>query len=138
MAREKKELAGDQHAAGRQRCHLLSAAREASDPHLDFTHPAAREWWTGQLRGLIRRGVDGVKVDRGSEEDLSDESVWFNGLHNRDNYNAYIGLYHKGVTTTPSAQSGSAMTSRSSRAAAGTAPRNRGRPLGCGQHEHLR
>ncbi|HEY1075217.1 MAG TPA: glycoside hydrolase family 31 protein [Fontimonas sp.] len=66
------------------------------DPHLDFTHPAAREWWTAQLRGLIRRGIDGVKVDRG-EEDLSDESVWFNGRHNRDNHNAYIGLYHEAI-----------------------------------------
>lgn len=66
------------------------------DPHLDFTHADAEAWWRDGLRRLIRRGVDGVKVDRG-EEDLSDDSVWHNGLPNRLNHNAYIGRYHQAI-----------------------------------------
>lgn len=66
------------------------------DPHLDFTHPEAVAWWQHRLRMLIRRGVDGVKVDRG-EEDLSEESVWHNGLPNRLNHNAYVDRYHRAI-----------------------------------------
>lgn len=66
------------------------------DPHLDFTHPDAVAWWQDGLRRLIRRGVDGVKVDRG-EEDLSDDSVWHNGMHNRLNHNAYVDRYHRAI-----------------------------------------
>lgn len=66
------------------------------DTHLDFTHPDASAWWENGLRGLIRRGVDGVKVDRG-EEDLSDDSVWHNGLPNRLNHNAYVDRYHEAI-----------------------------------------
>ncbi|TJY59511.1 glycoside hydrolase family 31 protein [Sinimarinibacterium sp. CAU 1509] len=66
------------------------------DPHLDFTNPDAYAWWRDGLRALIRRGIDGVKVDRG-EEDLSDDSVWNNGLHNRLNHNAYVGRYHRAI-----------------------------------------
>ncbi|WP_084615852.1 TIM-barrel domain-containing protein [Solimonas flava] len=66
------------------------------DTHLDFTNAAAYAWWRDGLRRLIERGVDGVKVDRG-EEDLSDDSVWANGLPNRLNHNAYVGLYHKAI-----------------------------------------
>jgi alpha-D-xyloside xylohydrolase len=63
------------------------------DPHLDFTNPAAYDWWVAGLRGLIRRGIDGVKMDR-CEEDLSETSVWANGLPNRFNHNPYCVRYH--------------------------------------------
>ncbi|NGY06772.1 glycoside hydrolase family 31 protein [Solimonas terrae] len=66
------------------------------DPHLDFTNPDAAAWWEDGLRRLIRRGVDGVKVDRG-EEDLSDDSVWANGLPNRLNHNAYVDHYQHAI-----------------------------------------
>jgi len=66
------------------------------DIHVDFTNPDAYAAWRDGLRGLIRRGVDGVKVDRG-EEDLSDTSVWHNGLPNRLNHNAYIDAYHHAI-----------------------------------------
>ncbi|GAB2900369.1 hypothetical protein GCM10027093_41190 [Paraburkholderia jirisanensis] len=66
------------------------------DIHVDFTNPDAYASWRDGLRGLIRRGVDGVKVDRG-EEDLSDTSVWHNGLPNRLNHNAYIDAYHHAI-----------------------------------------
>lgn len=66
------------------------------DPHLDFTHPQAVAWWQDRLRALIRRGVDGFKVDRG-EEDLSEDSVWHNGLPNRLNHNAYVDRYQRAI-----------------------------------------
>jgi alpha-D-xyloside xylohydrolase len=65
-------------------------------PHVDFTRAEASAWWQDGLRGLIRRGVDGVKVDRG-EEDLSDDSVWANGLPNRLNHNAYVDRYQAAI-----------------------------------------
>lgn len=64
------------------------------DPHLDFTNAAASAWWTAGLRQLVARGIDGVKLDR-CEEDLSDTSVWSNGLPNRLNHNAYCLRYHR-------------------------------------------
>lgn len=64
------------------------------DPALDFTHPDAFAWWRDGLRGLIARGIDGVKLDR-CEEDLSDTSVWANGLPNRVNHNPYCVLYQR-------------------------------------------
>jgi alpha-D-xyloside xylohydrolase len=64
--------------------------------HVDFTNPDAYASWRDGLRALVRRGVDGVKVDRG-EEDLSDTSVWHNGLPNSLNHNAYIDAYHKAI-----------------------------------------
>lgn len=66
------------------------------DPHLDFTNAAATAWWQDGLRKLVRRGVDGVKVDRG-EEDLSDDSTWSNGLPNRLNHNAYVDRYQRAI-----------------------------------------
>lgn len=66
------------------------------DPHLDFTHPEAVAAWIRGLEDLIARGVAGAKLDR-CEEDLSDESVWFNGLPNRDNHNPYCVRYHEAV-----------------------------------------
>lgn len=100
-------MTGDYETMARERGWLVTGTRSDGndatyyptrgiDPHLDFTHPDAVAWWTDGLRGLIRRGVDGVKVDRG-EEDLSDDSVWFNGQHNRDNHNAYVDRYHRAI-----------------------------------------
>jgi alpha-D-xyloside xylohydrolase len=66
------------------------------DIHVDFTNPVAYAWWRDRLRALIRRGVDGVKVDRG-EEDLSDNAVSHNGLPNRLNHNAYVDAYHHAI-----------------------------------------
>ena len=65
-------------------------------PHLDFTAPDASAWFTGGMEGLIARGVDGVKMDR-CEEDLSEDSVWSNGLPNRLNHNPYCKAYHKAI-----------------------------------------
>lgn len=100
-------MTGDYETLARERGWLVTGTRpdgndatyhptRGIDPHLDFTHPDAVGWWIDGLRGLIRRGVDGVKVDRG-EEDLSDESVWHNGLHNRLNHNPYVGRYHRAI-----------------------------------------
>jgi alpha-D-xyloside xylohydrolase len=66
------------------------------DPHLDFTHPEAVAAWIAGLERLIARGVAGAKLDR-CEEDLSDDSVWFNERHNRENHNPYCTRYHAAV-----------------------------------------
>lgn len=64
------------------------------DAHLDFTNPAAFAWFRDGLRRLVARGVGGVKLDR-CEEDLSDTSVWANGLPNAANHNLYCTLFHQ-------------------------------------------
>lgn len=98
-------MTGDYESFAEERGWLVTGTREDGndatyyptrgiDPHLDFTHPDAVDWWRGQLENLIARGVDGLKMDR-CEEDLSDSSAWFNGLPNRDNHNGYCGRYHR-------------------------------------------
>ena len=62
--------------------------------HVDFSNTGAYDNWVTGLQKLVKRGVDGVKMDR-CEEDLSDTSVWANGLPNRLNHNPYCIAYHK-------------------------------------------
>lgn len=98
-------VGGAAEAYARERGWVVSGTREDGndatyfptrgiDPALDFTHPEAFAWWRDGLRGLIARGIDGVKLDR-CEEDLSDTSVWANGLPNRANHNPYCVLYQR-------------------------------------------
>lgn len=60
---------------------------------VDFTNPAAEEWWREQVKGVLRQGVEGIKMDDGDGYYLKDdvrladgrsggEAAWANGgLH---------------------------------------------------------
>ena len=44
---------------------------------VDFTNPAAREWFAGKVRALLASGVDAVKTDFG--ERVPVDVVWHDG-----------------------------------------------------------
>src|SRR3954452_9933203 len=71
---------------------------------VDFTNPAAREWFAGKVRGLLEAGVDAVKTDFG--ERIPEDVVWFDGSdpHRMHNYYAY--LYNRTVFEAVEAQRG--------------------------------
>ena len=61
---------------------------------VDFTHPAAVEWWTRQLVGMLNLGFDGFKLDRSDEiVPQTDDVIYFNGKSGAEMYNAYATLY---------------------------------------------
>lgn len=62
------------------------------DPHLDLSDPAVAERFTQRATALLRRGVDGFKLDRG-EEDLGDGARFADGRPNRLAHNGYVVRY---------------------------------------------
>jgi len=62
---------------------------------LDFTNPAAVEWWQEKLRPLFEVGADFIKNDDG--EDLPDDARSFNGMDGREYHNIY-GFYYSQAT----------------------------------------
>jgi alpha-glucosidase (family GH31 glycosyl hydrolase) len=57
---------------------------------IDFTNPAAVDWWSGKIRPLIEMGLAGLKVDRGDEDTPSDTTqVYADGRTGREIHNAY-------------------------------------------------
>ncbi|MGW7518116.1 alpha-xylosidase [Streptomyces sp. NPDC054796] len=62
---------------------------------VDFTSPAAREWYAEKLRGLLRQGVDCFKTDFG--ERIPTEVVWHDGSDPRRMHNYYTHLYNDTV-----------------------------------------
>jgi alpha-D-xyloside xylohydrolase len=58
---------------------------------IDFTNPAAVDWWSAKIEHLVRMGLAGLKLDRGDEDTPSFASdVYADGRTGRELHNAYI------------------------------------------------
>lgn len=64
---------------------------------VDFTNPAAREWYSGHLRRLLDMGVDCFKTDFG--ERIPTDVVWHDGSDPEGMHNHYSVLYNETVFT---------------------------------------
>jgi len=62
---------------------------------VDFTNPAAVEWYQGHLRRLMAMGVDCFKTDFG--ERIPTECVYFDGSDPHKMHNFYTYLFNKAV-----------------------------------------
>jgi alpha-D-xyloside xylohydrolase len=62
---------------------------------VDFTNPAARDWFAGKVRVLLESGVDAVKTDFG--ERIPTDVVWFDGSDPHRMHNYYTYLYNRTV-----------------------------------------
>src|SRR3954470_3226033 len=62
---------------------------------VDFTNPAAREWFAGKVRAVLASGVDAVKTDFG--ERIPDDVVWSDGSDPQRMHNYYSYLYNRTV-----------------------------------------
>ncbi len=62
---------------------------------VDFTNPAAVEWYKSKLRGLLAQGVDAFKTDFG--ERIPVDCVYFDGSDPLRMHNYYSYLYNKAV-----------------------------------------
>jgi alpha-D-xyloside xylohydrolase len=62
---------------------------------VDFTNPAARDWYAGKLRGLLDVGVDCFKSDFG--ERIPTDVVYFDGSDPQRMHNFYSYLYNETV-----------------------------------------
>jgi len=58
---------------------------------VDFSSPAAREWYIGKLLGLIDQGVSAFVADYG--EAIPEDAVFANGMRGREIHNQYATLY---------------------------------------------
>jgi len=71
---------------------------------VDFTNPAAREWYAGHLRRLLDMGVDCFKTDFG--ERIPTDVAWHDGSDPEGMHNHYSVLYNETVFTTLEAARG--------------------------------
>ncbi|ROS23193.1 alpha-xylosidase [Cellulomonas sp. PhB150] len=62
---------------------------------VDFTNPAAVDWFNGHLRRLLGQGVDAFKTDFG--ERIPTDVVWHDGSDPQRMHNYYTHLYNKAV-----------------------------------------
>ena len=62
---------------------------------VDFTNPAACDWFAGKLRTLMDMGVDAFKTDFG--ERIPTDVVWFDGSDPQKMHNYYTQLYNQTV-----------------------------------------
>lgn len=62
---------------------------------VDFTNPAACDWFSKKLEGLLDMGVDGFKTDFG--ERIPTDVVYFDGSDPKKMHNFYTYLYNKTV-----------------------------------------
>ncbi|MFE2432351.1 alpha-xylosidase [Streptomyces sp. NPDC059373] len=62
---------------------------------VDFTNPAARDWYSDKLRGLLRQGVDCFKTDFG--ERVPVEVTWYDGSDPERMHNYYAQIYNQVV-----------------------------------------
>lgn len=63
---------------------------------LDVTNPAARDWYAGKLRDLLRMGVDALKTDFGERIPVRDVA-YYDGSDPLKMHNYYTFLYNKMV-----------------------------------------
>lgn len=63
---------------------------------VDFTNPAASEWFIGKLAGLMDQGVDAFKTDFGERIPV-DGIVWHDGSDPQRMHNYYAKLYNGAV-----------------------------------------
>ena len=62
---------------------------------IDFTNPAARDWFREKVRGLLRQGVHAIKADFGERVPL--DVVWHDGSDPALMHNYYSLLYNRTV-----------------------------------------
>jgi alpha-D-xyloside xylohydrolase len=62
---------------------------------VDFTNPAARDWYTGKLKTLLGQGVDCFKTDFG--ERIPTDVVWHDGSDPERMHNYYTHLFNQAV-----------------------------------------
>jgi alpha-D-xyloside xylohydrolase len=68
---------------------------QAGNAIVDFTNPAAREWFKSKLRPLLEMGVDCFKTDFG--ERIPTDVTYFNGADPIQMHNLYTQLYNATV-----------------------------------------
>ena len=62
---------------------------------VDFTNPAAREWFKDKVKALLNQGVDAIKTDFG--ERIPRDVVWYDGSPKISMHNWYTQLYNQAV-----------------------------------------
>lgn len=62
---------------------------------VDFTNPAAREWFKVKVKTLLNQGVDAIKTDFG--ERIPRDVVWYDGSPKLSMHNWYTQLYNQAV-----------------------------------------
>lgn len=62
---------------------------------VDFTNPAAREWFKDKVKALLNQGVDAIKTDFG--ERIPRDVVWYDGSPKLSMHNWYTRLYNQAV-----------------------------------------
>lgn len=62
---------------------------------VDFTNPAAREWFKDKVKALLNQGVDAIKTDFG--ERIPRDVVWYDGSPKLAMHNWYTQLYNQAV-----------------------------------------
>lgn len=62
---------------------------------VDFTNPAAREWFKDKVTALLNQGVDAIKTDFG--ERIPRDVVWYDGSPKLSMHNWYTQLYNQAV-----------------------------------------
>ncbi|MBB2948687.1 alpha-D-xyloside xylohydrolase [Actinoplanes lutulentus] len=91
-------------AEGREKGYLVKRANgdvfqwdlwQAGMGLVDFTNPAAREWYAGKLRVLVEMGVDAFKSDFG--ERVPTDVVWHDGSDPERMHNYYTQIYNQVV-----------------------------------------
>lgn len=68
---------------------------QAGNAIVDFTNPAAREWFKSKLRPLLEMGVDCFKTDFG--ERIPTDVLYYNGADSMQMHNLYTQLYNETV-----------------------------------------
>lgn len=62
---------------------------------VDFTNPAAREWFKDKVKALLNQGADAIKTDFG--ERIPRDVVWHDGSPKLSMHNWYTQLYNQAV-----------------------------------------